>query len=87
MAEPIDEINKLIEGLKQQRDSIKVQVSLGRAELRDEWEAVEQKLEQLRAKANMVRRETGTATRNVLEAAKIMAEEVRQGYDRIRRRL
>ena len=87
MAEPIDEINNLIEGLKQQRDNLKVQFSLGRAELREEWEELEQKLEQLRSKANLLRRETGMASHNVLEAAKLVADEVRLGYERIRRRL
>lgn len=87
MAEPIDEINNLIEGLKQQRDKIKVKLTLGRAELRDEWDELEQKLEQLRAKAAMLRRETGAASHNVLEAAKLVADEVRLGFERIRRRL
>ena len=87
MAESIHDIEALIEGLKQQRDAIKVQLHLGKAEAKQEWEEMEKKLEHLRAKAKTVGGEAQDASRDVFEAAKLLAEEIKRGYDRIRKQL
>lgn len=87
MARSIHDIEALIEGLKQQRDAIKVQLHLGKAEAKQEWEEMEKKLEHLRSKAKAVGNETQAASREVLEAAKLLADEIKQGYERIRKRL
>ena len=87
MAKPIHDLNAILEGLKQQRDSINVQLHLAKAEVRDEWEELEKKMEHLRAKANSVGHETQEVSRDVYEAAKLMAEEIKRGYDRIRKSL
>ena len=87
MTESLRDIDTLIEGLKQQRDAIKVQLHLGKAEARQEWEELEQKLEHLRAKAKVVGNETQDASQDVFEAAKLLAEEIKRGYDRIRKLL
>ena len=87
MGESIHDIEALMEGLKQQRDAIKVQLHLGKAEAKQEWEEMEKKLEHLRAKVKVVGDETQEASRDVLEAAKLLAEEIKRGYDRIRKKL
>lgn len=87
MADSIHDIEALIEGLKQQRDAIRVQLHLGKAEAKQEWEEMEKKLEQLRAKAVAVGKETHEASQDVFEAAKLLAEEIQRGYQRIRKNL
>lgn len=87
MSESLSDIEALIEGLKQQRDAIRVQLHLGKAEAKQEWEEMEKKLENLRAKAQLVGNETQEASRDVFEAAKLLAEEIKAGYERIRKRL
>jgi hypothetical protein len=87
MTESLHDIEALMEGLKQQRDAIKVQLHLGKAEALQEWEELEKKLEHLRAKAAVVGAETQAASRDVFEAVKLLAEEIGRGYERIRKRL
>ena len=87
MSESLRDIEALIEGLKQQRDAIKVQLHLGKVEVKQEWEEMENKLEQLRAKVKLVQGEAEAASRDVFEAAKLLGEEIMQGYERIRKRL
>jgi len=87
MTESLRDIDALIDGLKQQRDAIKVQLHLAKAEAKQEWEEMEQKLEHLRAKAKVVGNETQDASQDVFEAAKLLAEEIKRGYDRIRKML
>lgn len=87
MAQSLSDIDALIEGLKQQRDAIKVQLHLGKAEAQQEWDELEKKLEHLRAKAAAVGRETQNVSQDVFEAAKLLAEEIGAGYERIRKRL
>ena len=87
MTESLRDIEALIEGLKQQRDAIKVQLHLGKAEAKQEWEEMEKKLERLRAKAKVVGNETQHVSQDVFEAAKLLAEEIKRGYDRIRKLL
>ncbi len=45
--EPFDE---LFEGVKQIRDELKVKIHLGKAEAKKEWEKLENKLEELKAR-------------------------------------
>ena len=87
MTKPIHDLDAMIDGLKQQRDSIMVQLHLAKAEVRDEWDELEQQWEHLRGKAKSVGDEAHDASRDVLEAAKLLAEEIKQGYERIRKRL
>ena len=87
MTESLHDIDALLESLKQQRDAIKVQLHLGKAEAKQEWEELEKKLEHLRAKAQSVGNETQAVSQDVFEAAKLLAEEIKTGYERILKRL
>ena len=87
MSKGLFDIDALLEGLQQQRDEIKVQLHLAKAEARDEWREAEKKLQQLKAKADRVGKETGAASKDVFEAAKLMADEIKRGYERIRKQL
>ena len=81
------DIDDVIEGLKQQRDEIRLQIHLAKAGVREEWQEMEKKWEELTAKAAVIGRETGKSSREVFEAVKLVADEVRHGYERIRKRL
>ena len=87
MAKSIHDIEALVEGLRQQRDALRVQLHLGKAEAQEEWAEMEKKLEHLRAKARTVGNETHEVSQDVFAAAKLMAEEIKRGYERIRKRL
>lgn len=79
-----EELDKVLDQLKEQRDHIRVQLHLARAEVRDEWEVLEKRWEHLRAEMAVVGREAGHAARDVGAAMQLVAQELKQGYDRIR---
>lgn len=85
MTKSFYEIDDILESIKQQRDEINLQLHLAKADVRDEWEKTEHKLDQLKNKMDAVRHEMGDASGDVLAALKITAEEIRNGYDRIRK--
>lgn len=86
MADLKEEVNELIDNLKQVRDELKVQLHLAKEDIKDEWHEVEGNLEKLEAKAKTIGDATREAGTDVGEAAKLLAEEVKQGFDKIRKR-
>ncbi len=80
-------LDELLEGFKQQADELRLQMHLAKAEAREEWQELEKKLNELKAKSELVRKEAGEASEEVLEAAKLMAEEIKRGFERIRKAL
>ena len=82
-----EDVDKLVERVKRERDELNVQVHLGEMEVRDQWEVLEKKREDLLAKTAPARREAGEAAEDVGAAVRQLGEEILKGYDRIRRKL
>ena len=87
MSKSLFDLDTLIEGLKQQRDELRVQLNLAQAEARDEWDKLERKWQDMKSKADAISQEASHTSEEVVEATKLMAEEVKNGYDRIRKLL
>jgi predicted nucleic acid-binding Zn-ribbon protein len=73
--------------LRQERDELRLKLHLGKAELKDEWETLERKWEQLEARMAGARDEAREASKEVGAAFGILADELGQAYKRIRARL
>lgn len=84
MTSPREELSKVVDQLKTQRDELRVRMHLAKAEARDQWEALEKRWDHLRAEMEVVGREAGRAAGDVGAAAKLVLEEIKQGYERIR---
>ena len=85
MTNRLFDIDDIFESLKQQKDEIKLQIHLARAEARDEWPELEKKFNELMSKADAIRKEAGDASGDVVEAAKLVADEIKHGFERIRK--
>lgn len=81
------EIEKFREGLQQQRDELVVQINLAKLEAKEEWEQTEAKLEELSLKLEAAAREARDASDDVWASAKMLGEEIKSAYARIRSRL
>ncbi len=55
--------------------------------MRDKLSELEKKLEELGSKADLLRKETEDTSSNVIEARKLVADEIKQGFERIRKLL
>lgn len=80
-----EEIQKILDGLAQQRDELIVQAQLAKLEAMDEWKNVEGKLTQLRAHTGPLTDTAKEVGKDIQVAARQLAEEISRGYDRIRK--
>lgn len=82
-----EEFERVMQQLTQQRDELRVKMSLAKLEAREEWERLEKKWEHVKATAPKIRDDLGTTATNVNAALRLVAEEIRDGYARLRARL
>ena len=82
-----DKLVELMEILKQRRDELSVQVHLGKAEAKDLWQVTEEKWRHLRSQLDNIDDDTGDVAKDVGAAAMLMAEEIKRGYERLRKLL
>lgn len=87
MGYTMDDLKKLIEDLTQQRDEINLQLHLGKAEVRDEWDKLETKWEDVKGKMAAVNEVASQTAESVTAAAGLLADEIKEGYDRIKKAL
>lgn len=80
-----EEMQKLVDTLATQRDELIVRAHLAKLEAEQEWGELEAKLAELRAKAGRAAEVTGDTAEDVAAAARLLAEEIGRGYERLRR--
>lgn len=76
-------INETIEELKQERDELQVKLHLAKMEASDEWVKIQAKLEKLEAKAKELSDASAEASKDIGAAAKLLGEEIRDGFKKI----
>jgi SMC interacting uncharacterized protein involved in chromosome segregation len=79
------ELDELLKKLEQRRDELSVQIHLGKAEAKDLWQETERKWLHLRSQLDEIDNDTSDVAKGVGAAAIIVAEEIRQGYDRLKK--
>jgi len=83
----IEKIEALLEDLKQQRDELRLQMHLAKAEAQEEWDELEDKWDDIRPKLEKVKDHTTEASREAWSALELAGESIKKGYQRIRRDL
>lgn len=76
-------INEILSELKQERDELRLKLELAKLEASDEWVKLEAKLAKLEAKAKELGNVTTEASQDVGAAAKLLGEEIREGFKKI----
>jgi vacuolar-type H+-ATPase subunit D/Vma8 len=82
----VADIDEIVEELKQKRDELRVQIHLASKEVKDEWEELEEKMEDFSGKARQIAddaklKETGEGIGDALSQ---LGSELKRGYERIR---
>lgn len=80
-------VKNMISDLKQERDELAVQVHLGKKEVQQEWESLEQKFVDLNQSYDPIKDAIGETGEDVWEALKSVGEELKEGFHRIRKAL
>ncbi len=76
-----------LSSLKQQRDELAVQIQLGKAEAKEEWERLRTKLDKLNDDYQPVKEAINESASDVVDSLKLVAGEIKEGFDRIRKSL
>ncbi len=78
-------IEEMLNELKQERDELHVKLHLAKMETSEEWQKLEAKLSRLDDKARELGSATAEASRDMGTAAKLLGEEIRDGFKKIAR--
>jgi hypothetical protein len=79
------EAHELLARIREERDELNLKMHLAKAEARDEWEKLEPKWEQFQARVHTIGESAGEASKDIGVALGILGEELRHGYERIRK--
>ncbi len=82
-----EDLTRLLETLKQERDELRVKMHLAKLEVQEEWEKAEKQWESFKAKAEKVLEDSKEKAEELAESAKVVGEELKNAYVRIRQRL
>lgn len=80
-------LNEVIAKMERERDELRLQLHLAKAEARDELARVDEKMAELKARAALIDDEARDALDDIGGAARALADEVRAGYERVRKLL
>jgi len=87
MSERKSRIEQELDNLRTLRDELRVQVHLGRAEVRELWEGAEKRWQKLEGELDRVRDEAREPLEQIGEAAELLLGEIRSGYEKLRKKI
>ena len=89
MTQPADKdhFNNLISSLKQQRDELALKIHLAEMEAKQEFDKAQEKLAQVSADYEPLQDAVGESAEKVWESLKLVAGEVSDSFERIRKAL
>ena len=77
-------VDEEVDRLRQTRDELRVQVHLGAAEAKDAWEHLEDVWHRLQDRAHRVGDATQDAAEDVQNATRLLVDELKHGYEKIK---
>ena len=77
----------MIHDLKQERDELRVRMHLGKEDLKDEWDVLHDKLNQLSDRYQPLREAADETAEDVWDSLKLFGSEISDGFKRIRKSL
>jgi hypothetical protein len=88
MSEWSDRIDDLVKSVQQQRDELRVQMHLAKADAKDEWVGLEKKVDRFLADAEAqskpLRGAVADSAKDVGTALELVGDEIRKSYERVR---
>lgn len=87
MSEREEKLKSLLERAEAERDELRVKLGLAKLEAKEEWEELEQKIDGLRGRLKVLTSEAREASGDVGAAFDVVAEEIKEGFERIRKLL
>ena len=82
-----DELKSVSDTIKQQRDELNLQLHLAKEDIKDDLEDLEEKWSQLVDKMSDISQEAENAGRDILESAKELGIQIKEGYERVKAKI
>lgn len=79
-----DELEDINESVEHLRDEAKLQLHLAKAEVKDEWDTLEEKFSDYQHKMKLVREELARDNDEVFDIARTLGKELLNRYERIK---
>ena len=84
MADWSETFSKEVDDLRRVRDELRVQMHLAGQEAKDGFEGLERRWEQLEARAKVVEQGAEASLEEIGDAARLLMDEIKAGYRRVR---
>ncbi len=84
MFEVPEQLKKEVERAQTVREGLQVRLHLGGAELRDQWERLEHGWQHLEGRLKVLGDESDEVATEISETLHVLAEQLRDGYERIK---
>ena len=84
MSSEKDRLAELIQQLQTQRDELALQVKLGKAEAKEEWEKLNKQLNELTDQYQPIKEAVQETASNVIASLQLTANELKDGFKRIK---
>lgn len=81
------QLDEKLAALKRERDELALKVHLAKADARDEWQALQSKLEELDARVRPMAKVVGETASEVGTSLELAADEIKKGFERLRKML
>ena len=78
-------LEEMMKKLEAERDELKVKLGLAKLEAREEWQDLEKKMDALRGRMKVLGAEAKEASGEVGTAAGALADEIKDGFARLRK--
>lgn len=78
---------ELLRSLMKQRDELSLQIHLGKADLKDEWDEMQKRLDRLNDDFKPMQNAMSETADDVWESMKLVGDELMRGFHRIRKSL
>ena len=80
-------VAELLQGLRHERDELKLQLHLAKKELQDEWQTLDDRLNTLSHRYEPLRQAVAESADDVWESLKLVGSEIQAGFAKIRKSL
>ena len=87
MAHEHNALSEIISTLKQERDELAVRMHLAKSEAKAEWDKLDEKWAVLTSKYEPLKHAVGDSAEQLTASLKLVAGEIRDGFQRIRKSL
>jgi predicted nucleic acid-binding Zn-ribbon protein len=84
MFEIPEQLEKELDNVRRARDELKVRLHLGGAEIRDQWEKLDRGWQHLEGRMKVIGNESDEVAKDIGETLHVLAEQLRDGYERIK---